>query len=42
MDVFPVITPDRSLADLDRTEIRDSVRPLILEENAVRLLGLGG
>jgi uncharacterized protein len=39
---FPVITPDRWLADLDRTEIRDSVRPLILKDNAVRLLGLGG
>ena len=37
---FPVITPDRWLADLDRTEIRDSVRPLILKENAVRALGL--
>jgi uncharacterized protein len=39
---FPVITPDRWLADLDRTEIRDSVRPLILKDNAVRLFGLGG
>jgi len=39
---FPVITPDRWLADLDRTEIRESVRPLILKDNAVRLLGLGG
>jgi uncharacterized protein len=38
---FPVITPDRWLADLDRTEIRDSVRPLILKDNAVRLFGLG-
>ena len=39
---FPIITPDRWLADLDRTEIRESVRPLILKDNAVRLLGLGG
>lgn len=39
---FPVITPDRWLADLARTEIRESVRPLILKDNAVRLLGLGG
>ena len=38
---FPVITPDRWLADLDRTDIRDSVRPLILKDNAVRLFGLG-
>jgi predicted TIM-barrel fold metal-dependent hydrolase len=37
-----VIAPDRWPADLDRTEIRDSVRPLILEDNAVHLLGLGG
>jgi uncharacterized protein len=39
---FPVITPDRWLADLERTEIRESVRPLILKDNAVRLFGLGG
>jgi uncharacterized protein len=39
---FLVITPDRWLADLDRTEIRESVRPLILKDSAVRLLGLGG
>ena len=39
---FPVITPDRWRADFDALEIRDDVRPLILKENAVRVLGLTG
>jgi predicted TIM-barrel fold metal-dependent hydrolase len=38
---YPLITPDRWLADLEKTAIRDEVRPLILKENAVRLFGLG-
>jgi predicted TIM-barrel fold metal-dependent hydrolase len=37
---YPVITPDRWFADLDRLEIRDEVRPLLARENALRLLGL--
>jgi predicted TIM-barrel fold metal-dependent hydrolase len=37
---FPFITPDRWLADLEKTSIREEVRPLILKENARRLLGL--
>jgi predicted TIM-barrel fold metal-dependent hydrolase len=37
---YPVITPDRWLADFERLPIRDEVRPLILKENAARLLGL--
>jgi uncharacterized protein len=37
---FPVITPDRWLADFAKLEIKDDVRPLILKENAVRMLGL--
>jgi predicted TIM-barrel fold metal-dependent hydrolase len=37
---FPMITPDRWLADFERLEIDDEVRPLILKENAARLLGL--
>ena len=37
---FPLITPDRWLADFEQAPFRDEVRPLILEENAVRLLGL--
>jgi hypothetical protein len=39
---YPFITPDRWLADLEKTAIREEVRPLILKENAVRLLGLAG
>jgi uncharacterized protein len=38
---FPVITPDRWLTDFAGLEIKDDVRPLILKENAIRMLGLG-
>ena len=37
---YPLLTPDRWLADFAGIAIRDEVRPLILKENAVRLLGL--
>lgn len=37
---FPVITPDRWLKDFDAIGIKDEVRPMILKENAARLLGL--
>lgn len=37
---YPVITPDRWLADFDELDIKPEVRPKILKENAVRLLGL--
>ncbi|MGH6924868.1 MAG: amidohydrolase family protein [Propylenella sp.] len=37
---WPAITPDRWLADFRNIDIRDEVRPLILKENAARLLGL--
>jgi predicted TIM-barrel fold metal-dependent hydrolase len=37
---FPLITPDRWLADFAQADFKDEVRPLILKENAVRLLGL--
>jgi hypothetical protein len=37
---FPLITPDRWLADFEEAPFRDEVRPLILKENAARLLGL--
>ena len=37
---YPMLTPDRWLADFERIAIRDEVRPLILKENAVRLFGL--
>jgi uncharacterized protein len=38
---YPLLTPDRWLSDFEKIAIRDEVRPLILKENAVRLLGLG-
>ena len=37
---YPLITPDRWLADFAKLDIRDEVRPLVLKENAARLLGL--
>ena len=39
---YPALTPERWLRDFDTLEIKDEVRPLILKENAVRLLGLDG
>jgi predicted TIM-barrel fold metal-dependent hydrolase len=39
---FPLITPDRWLADFEKIAIKDEVRPLVLKENAARLLGLPG
>jgi len=38
---FPVITPDRWLADFEKLDIKPEVRPRILKENAARLLKLG-
>jgi len=37
---FPLITPERWLADFEQAPFKDEVRPLILKENAARLLGL--
>jgi predicted TIM-barrel fold metal-dependent hydrolase len=37
---YPMITPDRWLRDFEQLAIDDDVRPLILKENAARLLGL--
>ncbi len=37
---WPVITPDRWLADFEKIDIKPQVRPLILKDNAVKLLGL--
>ena len=37
---FPLITPDRWLKDFEAADFKDEVRPLILKENAARLLGL--
>jgi predicted TIM-barrel fold metal-dependent hydrolase len=38
---YPMITPERWLADFERLEIDDEVKALILKRNAARLLGLG-
>jgi uncharacterized protein len=38
---FPLITPDRWMADFEKIAIKDEVRPLILKENAIKLFGLG-
>jgi predicted TIM-barrel fold metal-dependent hydrolase len=38
---YPLITPDRWLSDFEKIAVRDEVRPLILKQNAVKLLGLG-
>jgi predicted TIM-barrel fold metal-dependent hydrolase len=37
---YPVITPERWLADFDSLQIKPEVRPKILKENAARLLQL--
>jgi predicted TIM-barrel fold metal-dependent hydrolase len=37
---YPVVMPDRWLADFEALEIKPEVRPLILKENAAALLGL--
>ncbi len=37
---FPLITPDRWLADFEKLPIKDDVRPRILKHNAAKLLGL--
>jgi predicted TIM-barrel fold metal-dependent hydrolase len=39
---YPLITPDRWLADFEKIDIRPEVRPLILRENAIKLFGLNG
>jgi uncharacterized protein len=39
---YPLITPDRWLADFEKLPMKDHVRPKILKENAVRALGLLG
>jgi predicted TIM-barrel fold metal-dependent hydrolase len=38
---FPLIAPDRWMADFEEAGFKDSVKPLILKDNAVRLLKLG-
>jgi predicted TIM-barrel fold metal-dependent hydrolase len=38
---FPMLTPERWLTDLEKIGIRDEVKPRLLKDNAVRVLGLG-
>ena len=37
---FPLITPEKWLSAFEALPIKDEVRPRILKDNAVRLLGL--
>ncbi|WP_027940817.1 amidohydrolase family protein [Amycolatopsis taiwanensis] len=37
---FPVLTPERWLTDLEKTAIRDEIKPGLFKDNAVRVLGL--
>jgi predicted TIM-barrel fold metal-dependent hydrolase len=37
---FPVLTPERWMSDLEKTGIRDEVKPGIFKHNAAKLLGL--
>ena len=37
---YPLLTPERWMADFEKIGIKDEVRPLIMKENAVRLFGL--
>jgi uncharacterized protein len=37
---FPLITPDRWMADFEEAGFKDSVKPLVLKRNAMRLLNL--
>jgi predicted TIM-barrel fold metal-dependent hydrolase len=39
---YPVLSPDRWLAEFAELPIRDEVRPLVLKQNAARLLKLAG
>jgi predicted TIM-barrel fold metal-dependent hydrolase len=37
---YPLLTPDRWLADFEQLDVKPAVRPKILKDNAVRVLGL--
>jgi len=39
---YPLLTPQRWLSDFAALDIKPQVRPKILKDNAVKLLGLGG
>jgi uncharacterized protein len=36
---YPLITPERWMKDFEEAGFKDKVKPLILKENAKRLLG---
>ncbi len=38
---YPLLTPERWLRDFDTLDLKPDVRPKILKDNAVRVLGLG-
>ena len=38
---YPLLTPERWLGDFGRLDIKPGIRPKIVKENAIRLLGLG-
>ena len=37
----PLLTPERWLRDFDQLDLKPGVRPKVLKENTVRMLGLG-
>ena len=39
---YPLLRPERWIADFEQLDIKPEVRPLIMKENAVRALGLDG
>jgi predicted TIM-barrel fold metal-dependent hydrolase len=39
---YPVLTPDRWIADFDKLAIKPDVRPRVMKDNAIRLLKLAG
>ncbi len=38
---FPMLTPERWIGDLEKTAIREEIKPGLFKNNAVKLLGLG-
>jgi hypothetical protein len=38
---FPLITPERWMNDFEEAGFKEEVKPLILKENAIRMLKLG-
>lgn len=39
---FPLITPERWMKDFEDAGFKEEVKPLILKENAIKMLGLNG